>query len=439
MENLDLDINNYSIKDLERFFKLKPNSKYTEADIELKECQIREQLLNCGHIHKRFKRDLIEFLTLAKDWLIFVKCNGGSNKSPSIIPKNWKLDNLDAPLSKPVISRTDELIQRPETQFIYANNSDFFPGEMNPLKTRVITKCLNIDTRFRDNLYTTQSSDFTMQLPVKLNKVVSMQLSSLELPVAFYSISSNLGNNYFYITVNYNTFDLTSSGLTEDILITIPDGNYNANDFIDTINKLLCPLGEDGSPLYPEKLSTYIQLSLDITPSGSGTGKVTIQVTSGEYANFINYFNIDFTRDLAGNPDSSVQVSSKIGWNLGFIKPTYMGCKSYVADTIIEPANIRYIYLAIDDFNNSTNNHFMSVYNNSMMNPNILARISLKGSYFSLMMENDFNIVSEPRKYFGPVDIQRLRIRLFDEQGRILHMNNSNFSFCLDFKMLYDL
>jgi hypothetical protein len=73
------------------------------------------------------------------------------------------------------------------------------------------------------------------------------------------------------------------------------------------------------------------------------------------------------------------------------------------------------------------------------MSPDILARISIKGSYFSLIMESDFNIVTEPRRYFGPVDIQRLRIRLFDDKGRILPMNNSNFSFCLNLKMLYDL
>jgi hypothetical protein len=37
------------------------------------------------------------------------------------------------------------------------------------------------------------------------------------------------------------------------------------------------------------------------------------------------------------------------------------------------------------------------------------------------------------------VDIQRMRIRLFDEYGRILQMNGSNFSFCLKLKLLYDL
>ena len=439
MENIDLDINNYTFRDLEKFFQLKPNAKYTAGDIELKAYNIKEVLLSSGHINKRFKRDLIEFLESAKTWLTHVKCsNEIASKKPTSIPKNWKLDTLDTPLSKEPTSRNEEIVSRPETQYVYSNNSDFFPGTINPLNTRIITKCLNIDTRFRENLYSTQSSDFNMQLPMKLNKVVSMQLASLEFPVSFYGISSSLGNNFLYISVNYNSFDLTASGIIEDIKVTVPDGNYNANDFVDIINKQLCPLNEDGTLQYPNKISSYIQLSLDISATGSGTGKVTISAV-GDKADMINYFDIDFTKDIVGNADNTINLSSKIGWNLGFIKPQYKHCKCYVADTVIEPASIRYIYLAIDDYNNSSNNHFLSVFNNSMMNPNILARISLKSSYFSLLMENDFNIISEPRRYFGPVDIQRLRIRLFDEQGRVLPMNNSNYSFCLNFKMLYDL
>ena len=117
----------------------------------------------------------------------------------------------------------------------------------------------------------------------------------------------------------------------------------------------------------------------------------------------------------------------------------YEGAIEYVSDTLIEPASIRYVYLAIDDYNNSVNNHFISAFNKTILQPNILARISIKGTYFSLVMENDFSIISEPRKYFGPVDIQRLHIRLLDEYGRVLQMNNANYSFCLNFKTLYDL
>jgi hypothetical protein len=437
MDQLDLDINNYNINDLERFFQINSNSKYTEGDIELKEYNIREKLLSSGHINKRFKRDLIEFLELAKNWLIFVKCRKGDLAKPTTVPGNYKLDTMDTPISKEVEPRTNELINREDTQFVHSSNSEFFPGKLNQLNTRIITKSLNIDTRFRDNLYNTQSSDFSIQMPIKFNKVVSMNLSSLELPVSFYGICKEFGNNFLYLNVTYLSFTDLNVTLTSDKIITIPDGNYNSADLLETVNKLLSPVDQDGELTQPEDIFSYISLFLDITSSGSGTGKVTIR-PSGIRSDLVKDIVLDFTRDINGNTDK-VDVSTKFGWNLGFIKRKYRGASSYTADTVIEPANIRYIYLAVDDFANSANNQFVNVFNNSIMSPNILARISVKGSYFSLIMENDFNIITEPRRYFGPVDIQRLRIRLFDERGRVLPMNNSNYSFCLDLKMIYDL
>jgi len=437
MEQLDLDINNYNINDLERFFQINPNAKYNEGDIELKEYNIREKLLSSGHIDKRFKRDLIEFLELAKNWLIFVKCRKGDLAKPTTVPGNYKLDTMDTPISKEVEPRTNELINREDTQFVHSSNSEFFPGKLNQLNTRIVTKSLNIDTRFRDNLYSTQSSDFSIQMPIKFNKVVSMNLSSLELPVSFYGICKEFGNNFLYLHVTYVSFTDLNVTLTSEKIITIPDGNYNSADLLETVNKLLAPVDQDGTLTQPEDIFSYISLFLDITSSGSGTGKVTIR-PFGIRSDLVKSITLDFTKDINGNVDK-VDVSTKFGWNLGFIKRKYRGSTSYTADTVIEPANIRYIYLAVDDFANSANNQFVNVFNNSIMSPNILARISIKGSYFSLIMENDFNIITEPRRYFGPVDIQRLRIRLFDERGRVLPMNNSNFSFCLDFKLIYDL
>jgi hypothetical protein len=438
MDNLDLDINNYTFTDLEKFFQLKPKSKYTAADIEDKEYKIREQLLKSGHINKRFKTDLIEFLTKAKQWLTLVKCGATAKENqPTSIPKNYKLDTLDTPLSKEPPSRTDELINRPERQFVYSNPSEFFPGTLNPLNTRVITKTLNIDTRFRDSLYTSQSSDFNMNIPNKLNKVVSMQLSSIELPIVFYNISESFGNNYLYISANYNAFDYSKSGLSEEKFLIIPDGNYNAKGLINTINNLLSPLDLSGNLINPLDPFSYIELELDIDNNNSGTGKVTIRI-SESHSSFYNFINLDFTKNRNGTSDTTF-LFSKIGWNLGFIKPKYEGAKTYVADTIFEMSTIRYIYLAVDDFNNNANNQFISIFNKSILNPNILARISIKDAFFGSVQENNFNIITEPRQYFGPVDIQRLRIQIYDEYGRILNMNNSNYSFCLDFKMMYDM
>jgi hypothetical protein len=220
-------------------------------------------------------------------------------------------------------------------------------------------------------------------------------------------------------------------------VFTIPEGNYNAADFISALNTAICPLNIDGSLVNPNNMFSYISFKLDVNATGSGSGKVSI-APSGINAAMIKKIKMDFGRSANGTPDNG-DISSKIGWNLGFTKRVYEGSSNYLADTIVEPATIRYIYLAVDDFNNSANNMFITAFNQSILNPNILARISLRGSYFSLLMDNDLNVVTEPRKYFGPVDIQRMRIRLYDDFGRILDMNNANFSFCLIFTMLYDL
>jgi hypothetical protein len=421
-EELDLDINNYTIKDLERFFGLNGNSSYTAKDVESREYKIREQLLSSGHINKRFKRNLIFFLETGKRWILTVKF---PPKAPSSIPSNYPLDPLNnTPPSKELpTSRAPNVIQKPPTYFVHAKNDEYYQGMLNPLENRIITKCVNIDTRFRENIQKTVCSDFTIQLPFKLQKVVSMQLSSIELPMTYYGISSYNGNHFFKIGVT------TISNVVYSKIIQISDGNYNANDLIEKINAKL----HENSDIF-----NALEFVLDISTSGSGTGKVSLNKIVGhmEYPN-IQTMSLDFNTDIQGN-FSTQELSTKIGWNLGFTKSMYEGEDRYVAESIIEPNNTRYLFLAIEDFQHSVNNHFISAFENSVLNPNILARITVKNSYFTILMENDLNIVTQPRKYFGPVDLQRFRVRLLDEYGRVVNMNGANFSFCLNFKLMYE-
>lgn len=435
VQDLDLDIGNYSIKDLEAFFHLVPGKTYDASDIDEKEFALREVLMKSGNVSRKIRRELMEFLTTAKQWLIFVKC--GQSAHPSSLPNVPRLDTTTYKEPNPG-TREDNLIQRKDTQYINTYSSEYFAGNLNPLATRTITKCLTIDTRFRENFYASTSSDFMIQLPTKFTKVVSMQLASIEFPVAFYGISKHYGNNFLYVELTYDVCgNIMGPETTESKTIIVPDGNYNAFDFVNLLNVSFSPKLDDGTLMYPDDMFSYLEFFLDVTATGSGTGKVTLQ-PRGDRESWLKNVKLDFTRDLNGVIDN-IDISSKIGWNLGYINRVYDGNVSHVADTLIEPSTVRYVYLAIDDFNNSVNNHFVAAYNESVLNPNILARISLKGSYFTILMENDLHIVTEPRKYFGPVDIQKLRIRLFDEHGRILDMNNANFSFCLNFKLLYDL
>jgi hypothetical protein len=443
MDDFDLDIQNYSNNDLLNFFQLNKQKEYEPSDIEEVAYTIQHKFTSNPNINKKFCSDFIKFVESAKQKIVEFKCKKQLLKKPTSIPANYKLDQSQVSYAPDdLASRHNEIVERPVTQYVHSSPSEFLPGNMNPLKTRVISKCLNIDTKFRDNYYYTSSSDFTLQLPTKFNKVVSMKLSSLEFPVSFYSISESFGNNFLYMQTNYypisdDGVDLSGNLYTKETVLTIPDGNYNSDDLISKLNELISARDENGSLVDANDPFAYIQFSLDITSSGSGTGKVTI-APSGIKSSAIKTITLDFTKNKNKESDNT-EVSSRFGWNLGFTQRKYRNKNTYTGDTVIEPATTRYLYLAVDDFQNNSNNHFVSVFKNSVMSPNILARISLKASYFSLLMENDFNIISEPRNYFGPVDIQRLRIRIYDERGNILNMNNANFSFCLDFKMLYDL
>ena len=53
--------------------------------------------------------------------------------------------------------------------------------------------------------------------------------------------------------------------------------------------------------------------------------------------------------------------------------------------------------------------------------------------------KDNYNLITTSRQYFGPVDIQKLQIQLLDEYGRILNLNNMDYSFCLSFQTIYDL
>lgn len=452
MSSFDLDISNYSINDIEKFFKLDNMGKYTTKDVELKEYEIRTQLFGSNNVPKEMKRDIVVFSTAAKQWLLYtkfgenavnaanVKNNDEFQRMPTTVPKYQnRLDESSIPLALThEISRKDnELIYQDGKPFIYTHPTEYYKGNMNPLNTRIVSKCLSIDTKHRDNYETTTSSDFYIQLPSKINKVVSMQLSKFDLPVVFYNISETFGNNFFYLYVNKQEY---LNGPVEEFttVITIPDGMYTASSLMQHLNRAIAPRDASGILIGDrDSIFSYIRFHIDLDDQMNGTGKCIVEA-SGIKAYLVNSIGLDFRRNAQGNPDN-VDIKTRMGWNLGFRKPVYSGKTTYYSDTTIDTRTTKYVYLAIDDYQKSVNNLFLDAFNANTMNENILARISITTEDFDTVIENNLNIISEPRQYFGPVDLQRLRVRLFDDHGRQLNMNNADFAFVLNLKTVYDI
>jgi hypothetical protein len=97
----------------------------------------------------------------------------------------------------------------------------------------------------------------------------------------------------------------------------------------------------------------------------------------------------------------------------------------------------RYLFLVVDDYNNNVNQNFYSAFNSSVLNKNILARISLQETTFNVLKLD--GLTTTPREYFGPVNITGMNIQLLDEYGRIINLNNMDFSFCLNLTTVYDI
>ena len=413
MSDLDLDIQNYSISDMETFFRLKSTTKYSASDIEQREYKIREQLLSSGHINKQVKRDLIEFLNKVKNALIQYKC---PSTTPISSSQKKPLDSSNYPSNiqyPPSNVRENEIQHRNTIPFVYTQNSDYLPGILNPIQTRTLTRCISIDTRFRDFVYTTQSSDFALNLPNKIQKVVSIQLNAIEFsPNALYNISDSLQNNYLNITIH--TFSLQE--YTHCFII--PDGKYSSDELIFLLNQL-----------FLEKLNTpFTFLFWKINPYGSN--KIILSTTA---TNTIQSITFDFTLNKEGLSDSNTaDYFCKLGRVLGFTKRKYSGKNTYTSETAIN-TNIAftYLFLVIDDFQNNSPPSFISVFQKTNMSNSILARIQMNNN-------SEIKFVSEPRKYFGPIDITKLQIKLLDAYGRVLDMNGSDYSFCLLLHSVYD-
>lgn len=413
--NFDLNVNNYKKNELIEMFDLPPN--YNSEIVDIKEAKLRESILNNKEIKNEVRMKTIYFLTEAKKILlgdVYQKVEYAKEKVQDYFNsiydlKPVKIDDAD----------NEHMLQiRENRPYLSSFPSEFFPGVINPLKRRINKQNLNIDTRFRENYYGSPSSNFNVTLPLMINNVLTMQLAAIELPTTFYNISKQYGNNFFTLVVN-----------SVAQVVNIPDGNYTYNGIVNLLNTTMTNIGGDFQ---------YIVFGININ-NNNGSGQMFVGISSTTPLGTITNLSLNFQADRNGIDDRSTPLPLKLGWTFGFRNGVYENSLNYVSEGVVDLLGPRYLYLVVDDFNNNVNNNFYSAFNSSILNKNILARISLQGNTFNIFTENNLNIVTTPRQYFGPVKIQNLNIQLLDEYGRVIDLNNMDYSFSLTFQTAYDL
>ena len=408
--SFDLNIDNYTRDELVQMFDLPSN--FDKNIFEVKETKLRESIVNNTEINKDTQIKTLNFLIKAKNVILSTI----RNESHSMKEKIGSIYHTSRELKSTKLENVEHVLQeRPINPYVTSFPKEFVTGTINPLSKSTVRKNLNIDSRFRDNYFTSSSTNYTFKLPTNFNNVVRMELASIELPTTYYVVSKQYGNNFFSITVN-----------SDKIIINIPDGNYNQTTIMNAINNQLS-LAE-----YP---FNQVNFAANLTnQTGSGQTMVGFSDLSGN-----TVLELNFQADRNGLDDHSTPLPLKFGWLLGFRNGIYVNNLTYVSEGVIDVTGPRYVFLVVDDYNNNVNNNFYSAFNSSILNKNILARISLQSYTFNILEQSGLNITTTPREYFGPVNITGMTVQLLDEYGRILYLNNMDFSFSLNLATVYDL
>lgn len=351
-----------------------------------------------------------------------------------------------------------DVIVHPEAPTMNISNNLYPQGAFNPVERKTIKRVLCMDSLFRQNPDMTSPNDIIFKLPQAIEKVVQMSLVSLDVPNIWYTFSDKYNNNVFTVY----TYNVVGVPDTKHI-VTIPAGNYMSDTLTTLLNNYFSNAGNGLQLLFVEinKITgkTIIRAKADPDP---GEPSYPFDTDSSMYSPEF-YYAIDFNNrdEDVGNFDcSAVNIDyNTAGWMLGYRRiyylienveeNTYTDYYTYQDNVVkyhcyLESESIYgdsvhdYIFVELDDYNNNfVSNTITSATRDAYLGNNILARIPITSSHFHNEHSNKSDLIYKSREYFGPVTVEKMRIRLIDKYGHLVNLHNNNFSFALEFTILY--
>lgn len=425
--NFDLDNKNYTKQDCMEIFNLDKDMNITPQKVK----QRYEKLLKDIEKEDFDSDSLKNFKTFLKNCY---------DKLVSEIEENinnYKLINTDFTTNLNV----SETFQSNNKFVIKKDGEDsYHTNKINPFSKTERIQLLNINTRFRKNYYDTKSTDFVIDLPEEFKNVTSITVVSVQIPNSCYNFTSTLGTNEFTIEL----FDLSGSsvvtGSQQIKTIKISNGIYTGKQLENYLNTFVLsiePLNRIGCKY--DEITRKFRFFRDYRPLADGG--LPVNPTGVKHC-----FNLDFrTQDDLTRP-----IQLNMGWILGYRQQyynwesdytensevSYITQEGYNPEAIYDNLGCRYFILCINDFNKNYSNTLTSPFQESTFNnENAIAKIPSNPN-----MINFSDIFYQSRRsYFGPVDIKKLHIQIMDEFGRVIDLNNNDFSFSLQIKQLYDV
>lgn len=409
---MDTNINHYSIEEIYN------NVLKIDNDIDLDE--LYSSILSKFNVI--FGLEQIEhdekkkILTFFKDCFYkictekkFETTNEMDERINSFLHKKLKYTPLAVPKIEPVNTAVN------------TNISEYTKGEVNPLKRETIINTLIVNTKVLDNNgYTT--TDFITELLEPMNNVVSLKVAGLEITNGYNNLSKNYKNFYFSIETYTRSREENKIEQKYKKEIILKEGYYNIRTFVTKITELF-----DADT----KLS-MIELIYDDLK-----GRVYFRIKSSPPVPPPDGTRYEFNLYFDGD---SINKYVNIGWYLGYRKTKYLFIEDYIQipticeeigfnpEAVLDLSGTKFFLLEVTDFNNNvpqvliynTSNEFSFRIND------ILAKIPNLSIMNTVQFEDSSDRIFKTRKYFGPVKLKKLRIRLLDEYGIVVDMGKGD-------------
>jgi hypothetical protein len=406
MTEYDIDIDNYTEYELLRILKIK--EEINTLSIQQLNDHIDKIIIK---LKSNEEYNLIGFIKLA-----------GEKLQKSLIKKHDIIEN----------NNPYPLVQHTQPSAVNTTQTYYPKGVINPIDKKTITKVINIDTIFRENYKNTKSSDFVWHLTQSETNVVSMRISSVDIPISWYNIVDDMERNKFNIVIS-NIQNVQNQLYT----ITIPPGNYNNITFINTINNIFYTNHDN----FLQNFYTEIN---EITKNIVFKLKNYDELYN-ENKNLEIVFDFFINKKKYSLKQMDYEFQKTVGWNIGFrktkyiINNTFSEINNYIqSETLFNLKHDDYIFINLDDYNsNCVCQPIVSSTWNSYIGNNILGRITIDSTYKNTHYDNGNDHIFKERVYLGPVSVEKFKIQILNKFGETIDLNNSNFSFTLELTKLY--
>ena len=373
-----------------------------------------------------------------------------------IVSSNDIIDEDEEEEGTQELKDADEMVLPEDIDDLNVDNSNFNKGsaeKTNELVRKKTKQIINVDSSFRKDYLTTNSNNFVFTLPVKLTNVLSLKLSSIELPNTFYLFSDSIGNTSFTINMRYYGVDVCmNDDLTNEtdfqaqsLTVNIPEGTWENSELASEINNYFDSF--NGNPDYNYFYHLKFEVrDQDIRPMLRFKNTLLLEDTGPEDQTRLRYdvifdttYNVE--QDYIIDGYVKPELRNTAGWILGYRKSKYYNIGSpntyqyfdklyngvLRAEALYAADKFNYVFFSVEDFNN-TKDSIISAYQDIHISKSILGRISIKFGTFFVNLDDAGDRLYKQRDYPGPVTIEKLQISVLNRYGELLDFNNSDFS-----------